>query len=118
MKTPEEIKKGLECCVSGDCPKEGCPYYKCQEDMWCGEQKSRDALALIQQLEDQNAELLEKVKQLQAEQAETMEAIKKGCRTCKHSYLNNPDIEICQYVTKCDASDSHWEWRGPQKKNQ
>ena len=53
MKTPDEIKKGLECCVSGDCPEEDCPYYKCQDDMWCGEQKSRDAMAYIQQLEAQ-----------------------------------------------------------------
>lgn len=56
MKTPEEIKKGLECCCKpigfGECSK-ACPYdddeideiYNCTSDL------SADALAYIQQLE-------------------------------------------------------------------
>lgn len=47
MKTPEEIKKGLECCISGDC--DFCPYYKAKMD--CGDHLKSDALAYIQQLE-------------------------------------------------------------------
>ena len=50
MKTPEEIKKGLEC---DDCKK--CPYSERNSndgDNHCGEVEA-DALALIQQLEAQ-----------------------------------------------------------------
>lgn len=54
MKTPEEIKKGLEICGGYDC--RGCPYdgttfdnelYKCDNELY------NDALAYIQQLEAQ-----------------------------------------------------------------
>lgn len=48
MKTPEEIKKGLECCGnSGKC--KGCPYYGGYE--LCMGTLAEDALAYVQQLE-------------------------------------------------------------------
>lgn len=50
-KTPEEIKKGLECCTIPDC--EGCPY---DDDPSCVV-KNADALAYIQQLEERNERL-------------------------------------------------------------
>lgn len=50
MKTPDEIKKGLECCLAGPCPGAECPYYE-KELFRCGYFKSKDALAYIQQLE-------------------------------------------------------------------
>ncbi len=47
MKTPEEIKKGLECCSKTDkCPE--CPYVG---EVYCATKKNVDALALIQRLE-------------------------------------------------------------------
>lgn len=51
MKTPEDIKKALECCsdadgFDGDCIK--CPY---KGEQWCGDKSKIDALAYIQQLE-------------------------------------------------------------------
>lgn len=59
MKTPEEIKKGIECCISTDaCFK--CPYSG--EEM-CSTNKNKNALAYIQQLEAQNAELVKKMEQ-------------------------------------------------------
>lgn len=49
MKTPEEIKKGLECCGnSGKC--KGCPYYGGYE--LCMGTLEEDAIAYVQQLED------------------------------------------------------------------
>ena len=46
MKTPEEIKKGLECCMhEGECKR--CPY----QGKKCTITASGDALAYIQQLE-------------------------------------------------------------------
>ena len=50
VKTPEEIKMGLEKCgvIRGRC--KGCPYYG---EMECVSNHSADALAYIKQLEDQ-----------------------------------------------------------------
>ena len=53
MKTPDEIKKGLECCHSTDmCECVKCPYsVDGEETMNCDFIVSEDALAYIQQLE-------------------------------------------------------------------
>ena len=51
MKTPEEIKKGLELCRADDCYEEkhtGCPY---EDDELCIRHICGDALAYINQLE-------------------------------------------------------------------
>ena len=66
MKTPDEIKKGLECCSVAACGF--CPYeYYC--NLGNGFAKiSDDVLAYIQQLEHQIGELTEKVAQLEATQ--------------------------------------------------
>lgn len=45
MKTPEEIKQGLECCTIPNCGE--CPYYSVPSCVV----KNEDALAYIQQLE-------------------------------------------------------------------
>lgn len=61
MKTPDEIKKGLECCADvGRCNTD-CPY----GDDWhpkCIIKKSGDALAYIQQLERERAAAVEQMK--------------------------------------------------------
>lgn len=71
MKTPEEIKKGLEIarngCMTCDCCNTDCPYdlecYPMNEDtnVDMPKQMAEDALAYIQQLENQIGELTEKV---------------------------------------------------------
>lgn len=78
MKTPDKIKKGLEIAVNGcwtcDCCITDCPY-----DLECDpmnvdtnvdipKQMAADAIAYIQQLENNIGELTEKVKQLEAAQ--------------------------------------------------
>lgn len=54
MKTPDEIKKGLEVCSIAletyDCPN--CPYYKISG---CGDKVMADGLVLIQQLEAESS---------------------------------------------------------------
>lgn len=60
MKTPEDIKKGLECCsVEYRCPTDcrPCPYVA--RKPFCESEMHRDALGYIQQLEAE----LEQVKQ-------------------------------------------------------
>lgn len=56
MKTPDEINKGLECCVEGKCSE--CPYFKvCDEHLATGGdvvpagEPLADWLALVKQLE-------------------------------------------------------------------
>ena len=63
MKTPDEIKKWLECCTHVTC--NGCPY---DEDGCATSQQIIDALEYIQQLEHQIGELTGKVAQLEAAQ--------------------------------------------------
>lgn len=63
MKTPDEIKKWLECCTHVTC--NGCPY---DEDGCATSQQIIDTLDYIQQLERRIGELTEKVAQLEAVQ--------------------------------------------------
>ena len=48
MKTPEEIKMGLECCRVGDCDCYNCPYLKTRS---CMHYLKQDALTYIHELE-------------------------------------------------------------------
>lgn len=52
MKTPEEIKKGLEACRADECHghHNGCPY---EDDKLCIMHICGDALTYIEQLENQ-----------------------------------------------------------------
>lgn len=63
MKTPDEIKKGLECCAYGTCSD--CPYV---HDGCTYEMEKIDALEYIQQLERRIGELTEKVERLEETQ--------------------------------------------------
>ena len=82
MKKPEEIKKGLETCVSEDGSCDDCPYaMEFRKDLYVCYSTKRavmaDALAYIQQLEREKDDLLEerelndylrdRVKQLEAQ---------------------------------------------------
>lgn len=63
MKTPDEIKKWLECCTHGTC--NSCPYFgdECDSD-----REVIDALEYIQQLEHYICEFAEYAAQLEEEQ--------------------------------------------------
>ena len=50
MKTPEEIKNALDLCSRSGCPD--CAKCACDGNECCLEEKSKDALAYIQQLEN------------------------------------------------------------------
>ena len=64
MKTPEEIKKGLECCIKAcDCDN-NCPY---MPEINCTLAQRQDALAYIQQLEKINADFAERTARLEAQ---------------------------------------------------
>lgn len=67
MKTPDEIKKGLEACGSDECHGHhtDCPY---EDDLLCTMHICGDARAYIHQLENHIGELTEKVALLEAAQ--------------------------------------------------
>ena len=100
MKTPEEIKKGLECCKSNPTCSI-CPYYN-EDD--CQVMES-DALAYIQQLERERDAA---VKDLEA-----MGGDRPCCGTCLHENCGTNE-EPC---SSCWAGYliNQWQWRGVQE---
>lgn len=61
MKTPDEIKKGLECGFCHECPYDINELETVEE---CARQVHKDAIAYIQQLEETVAKQNEKYKRL------------------------------------------------------
>lgn len=112
MKRPDEIKKGMECAVDKKCIGKECPYFN--EEYSCISTAQVDALALIRQLEAENAELLEKVKQLERERDAAVNDLSAGyrCGSCKR-YFGNGDE--CPGGRFCILGG--FEWRGPCKEN-
>jgi len=107
-RTPEEIKKGLECCSKDEdgCCCENCLYNLGELSFECIPMTQRDALAYIQQLE--------------RERDAAVEQLRKGgraCSTCKFSEdipENNKICEECR-LTGTKLLYSNWEWVGPQE---
>lgn len=130
MKTPEEIKKGLECCTPGwvanhwkSCSSK-CPYITLSAS--CRGQLVYDSLTYIQQLENHIGELTEKVAQLDhvtRERDALLEIVKElgECNYCKHnSYCPHtiPDCMNCKDGNcKCYSCghQSKWQWSGVQE---
>lgn len=107
MKTPEDIKKGLECCKSNPTCSV-CPYYN-EDD--CKVMES-DALAYIQQLEQEKTALLGVLKEVD---------LYGECPNCKHNGVCDCeeydfDCASCKRDCKCGGCEggSNWEWKGIQ----
>lgn len=76
MKSPDEIKKGLECCRNlWDCKNKDCPYL----GDGCYPKLHEDIKTRMEQLEFQNGELLKMVEMLKAEIEEYEESADKCC---------------------------------------
>lgn len=128
-KTPDEIKKGMECCKpiwKGDHWKNcdiQCPYSA--EACFCKTMLNQDTLALIQQLEATVSEkekviseLSGKVGQLEAERDAAVDDLHYlvnhphsagSCYACAHT-------DDCYSGGDCDPIENdRWEWRGVQK---
>ena len=109
MKTPEEIKRGMEC---GNC--DGCPYARWDEktgqfaDHHC-EFVETDALAYIQQLERDNAQKDERIRKLEREKEALLQDMRGLCAYCKHSDKSILE-EPCLYCSF--GNHDRWEWRG------
>ena len=117
MKTPEEIKKGLECCWSESldlktcrgCPYDGMPY----KPIDCEEKLGQDALAYIQQLESRLA-------QVERERdAAVRDLSNESCRFCKHVECKDADpCKTCRPAWYPACLDrQNFEWRGVCQEN-
>jgi hypothetical protein len=104
MKTPDEIKKGLECCSKLKTNCSLCPYAP-TVDGDCMNGLVPDALAYIQQLERER-------------DAAVRDLYDYGmvCELCLHE--NKPiDEEPCKSCANASTVNRHtnWQWRGAQE---
>lgn len=99
MKTPDEIKKGLECSLTEMCAGRTCPYWA--EHELCIRRSRADAVALIQQLESKLKQAVEDFHLL----GRTGEFI---CPVCAH--YNHGEGKKGECV-KCLTGDG-FRWRG------
>lgn len=118
MKTPDAIKKGLECCTQEECRWDnGCPYGASRT---CAEDLKSDSLALIQQLEEkyeramENAKILsDAVTKLERERDFLLKYFTDShwaaCDICKHEPETH-DINDCMRIRRIGLPC--FEWRG------
>lgn len=104
MKTPDEIKRGLEICsVDGDCSQ--CPYF----ENLCVDGLMPDNFAYIRQLEREKEALMEDFR-VYRERIIKKEYGVYACDLCKHGgKYEEFDDTTCP--EGCDGI-GHWEWRG------
>lgn len=104
MKTPDEIKKGLECCEYGCQKCYECPYKPQGDDPSydCVETMKIDSLALIQQLK--------------RERDAAVADIPRACGYCKWFEINRGgNMTDCHNPNGCrniSGINTGWEWRG------
>lgn len=111
MKTPEEIKLGLERCRLEDSCENGCPYHH----EGCGDEMRGDALAYIRQLE---AERDAAIRDFEAFAGAAFTESPFPCNWCKHETADGycmQKIEAYHVENKCHAG-SRFKWRGYQPK--
>lgn len=103
-RTPDETKKGLECCARvGHCYE--CPYKEeCLHSVDDANPMHMDALAYIQQLEAERDAYRDGLK------------FELGCYVCKH-YVDDPDYDSNECM-HCGKNRCNFEWRGVQKEEQ
>lgn len=94
MKTPDEIKKALECCFydSEQCGE--CPYYPVS----CDRELVRDAREYIRQLEAERDRLVDTIR------------VYGGCEFCLHS-----DCDISKEPCLYCLDNERWQWCGVHK---
>lgn len=121
-KTPDEIKKGLECLdkmqffMGQRAGRElwmDKPHDVQEKDIESFNRDIETVRNCIQQLEDFNAELLTKCERLERERDALMHWARGRCDTCAHNddcVKHDPDPEglIVHWYDDCEI----WEWRG------
>lgn len=114
MKSPDEIKKGLDFCSRATCGEKDveCPY-ECGRST-CITYLTRDSLALIQQLQAENAEQAARIQQLEAERDALMHYLRRmGCDTCLYDDYDGSEPPCIN----CTATRDLWQFQGVQKED-
>jgi ferredoxin len=123
VKTPEEIKRGIEIaktnCLYVECCEDICPYNKnCdvsnQDEMTeIPREMVSDALAYIQQLEQDNAQKDERIRQLEREREAMLRQLSMHCEACKYweAPMSCKECRTCTNPWKANPKEN-WEWRG------
>ena len=97
MKTPEEVKKGIECCVMGSRCGCHCPFYDKNHNVYqCTGNLVDDALAYIAQLEETIS--LMKIQ------------MRGDCGCCKHG--RDGDMRRCNECLSSREYHPLWEYEG------
>ena len=127
MKTPDEIKKALECCFYDSAQCGECPYYPVS----CDRELVRDAREYIRQLESKlecsqmtidglTATLLKCdtiIKQLQTERDAALETIYEMAKCITEDVCEWCDQTECERLCMMHATERPgFKWRGVQKK--
>lgn len=118
MRTPDEIKKGMACCLTrweGDylasCHTD-CPYRS--EGIWCRNVLMADIKAWNKQLESRLA-------QVERERDALLHDLRRAdyvdCYACKHkNSAYDCDVDCTNCLNPCTCNSCHhnnkWEWRG------
>ena len=128
-KTPDEIKKGMECCITDKCRE--CPYYPLYEVYGCKLARAKDALALIQQLQADNAQQArcienmtdklnaanDEVAKLQTERDAAVSELIGTCQVCR--WEDTEKCADCHFNPEAwNVHESKWNWRGVQKEGE
>lgn len=121
MSTAEKIKISLECCLSGNC--KDCPYRELYGIFLCKTERTKDTLAYIQQLEEENTKLHEANTEL-CRTAGRLERERDAAVQDIKQMVHDPyEPCFCDYCKlteeECARSDckgrSAFVWRGPMK---
>lgn len=108
MRTPEEIKKGLEIC-RGKCTgnKPHCPYDKYGDG--CENTLNRDALAYIQQLEAQQPRWISVGEQLPENGQKIIAAFRDGGGLIvDQARYSNGEFDFASWAYVCGDNVTHW----------
>lgn len=128
MRTPEEIKKGLQCIANvrkNGCSESPCGLCKLYVTNYYSGEVCADALAYIEQLEAGNADLAAIVEHAYRQRDAAMEELRGRCNVCVHAEPRKKASTMikCRRRTEmlgvevmtigyskgnCDL----WEWRG------
>lgn len=128
MKTPEEIKKGLQCIANvrkNGCSESPCGLCKLYVTNYYSGEVCADALAYIEHLENRIADMAQTARRMDRHIDAVMEDLRGRCSVCVHAEpvekcptvlkcTRWEEISVCEILTTgnskrdCDL----WEWRG------